>query len=112
MRAIITRQNPDGTYDTVGMNNRSLTKDYGSVHALVRYGIKPAVDAAGKPCKVEIFQDARLTRFFSERIWNPENKECRHSSTHQELQVKPLGDGRYYTTAKCGNCGKIRPWSN
>jgi hypothetical protein len=39
MKFIVTRKNPDGTYDSVGMLNRYVTNRYGSRATLVRYGI-------------------------------------------------------------------------
>ena len=39
MRAIITRPREDGSYDEVGMNNRTLTKEYKTVERLLRYGL-------------------------------------------------------------------------
>lgn len=39
MKAIITRQNADGTYDEVGINNRMLRSEYKSIKSLLRYGI-------------------------------------------------------------------------
>jgi hypothetical protein len=39
MRAIITRPRNDGTYDEVGMNNRTLTKHYETERGLLKYGI-------------------------------------------------------------------------
>jgi len=39
MRAIITRPRADGSYDEVGMNNRTLTKEYKTKEGLLRYGL-------------------------------------------------------------------------
>jgi hypothetical protein len=39
MKAIVTRQNADGTYDSVGMNNAYLTSQYRTIKGLLRYGI-------------------------------------------------------------------------
>ena len=51
MRAIITRQNADGSYDGVGMNNRYLTKDYRLQHNLLTFGLSARVGTY----RVEIF---------------------------------------------------------
>lgn len=39
MRAIITQPNKDGTYDDVGMNNRTVTKNYKTFKNLIQHGI-------------------------------------------------------------------------
>ena len=39
MRAIITRPNEDGSYNEVGMNNRTVTGQYKTKKGLLRYGI-------------------------------------------------------------------------
>lgn len=39
MRAIITKQNDDGTYNDVGMNNRYLSKPYSTERGLIRFAI-------------------------------------------------------------------------
>jgi len=39
MKAIITRQNKDGSYDDCGMNNRFLTGEYKTLKGLFRYGV-------------------------------------------------------------------------
>lgn len=36
VKAIVTRQNPDGTFDEVGMNSRYITGTYVSVDSLLR----------------------------------------------------------------------------
>ena len=39
MRAIITKQNEDKSFDECGMNNRRVTKSYKSVATLLKYGL-------------------------------------------------------------------------
>lgn len=47
MKVIVTRQNPDGTFDNVGMNNRFVTASYQSIASLLRYGIPSHWQAVG-----------------------------------------------------------------
>jgi hypothetical protein len=47
MKFIITRQNSDGTFDEVGMNNRYVTGGYMSQRTLIRYGIPMHWQLAG-----------------------------------------------------------------
>ena len=54
MRAIITRPNNDGTYDEVGMNNRTITKNYKSKQSLKRYAIPDHFKNKGK-LRIEYF---------------------------------------------------------
>ena len=39
-RYLCTKQNPDGTFDEVGMNNRAIISGYKSWSTAFRYGIK------------------------------------------------------------------------
>lgn len=39
MRAIITRANPDGTFDNVGIRNRMVTGSYKTVRGLIKHGV-------------------------------------------------------------------------
>ena len=55
MQVIVTKQNNDGTYDEVGMNNRALFSQYKTISGAIRYGAKPF--ARGKPCRIEFFNN-------------------------------------------------------
>jgi len=54
MRAIVTKQNADGSYDEVGMNNRTIIgpyKRYGTINKYAR------LYANGKMYRVELYAD-------------------------------------------------------
>lgn len=53
LKIIVTKQNNDGSYDSVGMNNRALFSHYKTVKNAVKFGALPY--AKGKPCRVEIY---------------------------------------------------------
>lgn len=53
MKAIVTKQNADGTYDQCGMNNKRLYSHYKTVTGLLRYGVIPTWLKEG--VKIEIF---------------------------------------------------------
>jgi hypothetical protein len=53
MKIIVIKQNTDGSYDQVGMNNRSLFSEYKTLHNAIKYGAK--MFANGNPCKVEVY---------------------------------------------------------
>jgi|WetSurMetagenome_2_1015567.scaffolds.fasta_scaffold104786_3 hypothetical protein len=55
MKAIIIKQNKNGTYDECGMNNRHLTSHYKTIESLLRYGI--AKRFSGK-VRIELFFDS------------------------------------------------------
>jgi len=56
MRAILTRQNSDDTFDSAGMNNRLLTGDYKTLRNLVKYGIPEHYKNRGAGAlRIEIF---------------------------------------------------------
>lgn len=55
MQMIVTKRNPDGSYDEVGMNNRALFSQYRTISGAIRYGAKPY--ANGRPCRVEFFSN-------------------------------------------------------
>jgi hypothetical protein len=61
MQIIVTKQNPNGTYDEVGMNNRALFSQYKTISGAIRYGAKPY--ANGKPCRVEFFTNVYADPF-------------------------------------------------
>lgn len=69
MKAIATVQNPDGTYDEVGMNNRRTTNAYQTERGLMRYGLKfcAGLWPHGARVRVEIFTGDRVPT-------NPETK--------------------------------------
>ena len=48
---VVTRQNSDGSYDSVGMNNRCIISGYKTYRNAFKYGIN--VFGRGKTCKVE-----------------------------------------------------------
>lgn len=39
MQAIITKRNADGSYDNVGMENRTVTKQYKTARNLLKFGV-------------------------------------------------------------------------
>lgn len=53
MKAIITRQNKDGTFDSCGTNNRMITREYKTATNVLRYGI-PAIWLTQK-VKIDIY---------------------------------------------------------
>jgi len=55
MKAIITRQNKDGTFDNVGMNNKMITGEYKTKKNLLRYGIPEHFKK--HTCRIELFLD-------------------------------------------------------
>jgi hypothetical protein len=57
MKAIITRANPDGSFDEVGMNNRTVTKSYKTRRGLFNYGLPE--NFRGR-LRIEIFSDERF----------------------------------------------------
>jgi hypothetical protein len=57
MRAIVTLQNADGTYDEVGMNNRTLIGHFSREGTVFR---RAFTYARGKPHRVELFMGDRL----------------------------------------------------
>lgn len=52
---IVTKQNKDGSFDEVGMNNRCIISGYKTYKNAFKYGIN--VFGAGKTCRVEVFGD-------------------------------------------------------
>ena len=53
MRAIVTRANNDGTFDTAGMNNKIVTADYVLLRNLIKYGIPSHFWK--RPIKLELY---------------------------------------------------------
>jgi hypothetical protein len=53
MRIIYTRQNPDGSYDDVGMNNRGITSNYKTTNGFLRYGVP--TNFYGHNVRLEVF---------------------------------------------------------
>ena len=57
MKAIITRKNKWGEFDSVGMNNRYMTSHYKTEKGLVKYGI--AEHFKGE-IRIELFRDSEF----------------------------------------------------
>lgn len=55
MKYIVTRQNKDGTFDSVGMSNRTLISGYKTYKNAFKYGIN--VFGRGRPVRVEVYGD-------------------------------------------------------
>jgi hypothetical protein len=53
LKIIVTKQNSDGTYDEVGMNNRTLFSHYTTVRGAMKYGVLPY--GKGKAIRVEVY---------------------------------------------------------
>lgn len=53
MQIIVTKQNLNGSYDQVSMNNRALFSNYKTLKNAVKFGAK--MFANGNPCKVEVY---------------------------------------------------------
>jgi hypothetical protein len=53
MKIIYTRQNKDGSYDEVGMDNRRLTSKYTTTNGFVRHGIPS--DYYGHTLRLEVW---------------------------------------------------------
>jgi len=60
MKIIYTRQNKDGSYDEVGMNNRRLTSKYNTTNGFIRYGIPS--DYYGNTLKLEVWYGDNIYR--------------------------------------------------
>ncbi len=54
---IVTRQNADGSYDSVGMNNRCIIRGYKTYRNAFKYGIN--VFGNGRMCRVEEYSHVR-----------------------------------------------------
>lgn len=54
MKAIITRPNSDGTYDDVGMNNRTVVGPYKLLNNLIRHGTPQHFKGKGR-LRYELF---------------------------------------------------------
>ena len=55
MKLILTRQNFDGTYDEVGMNNRTVISGYKTMRNAIKYRVLPF--GQGRPVRVEEYGD-------------------------------------------------------
>ena len=53
MQYVITRQNEDGTYDEVGMRNRTVVSGYKTYRGALQYAIKPF--GRGTFVRVEVY---------------------------------------------------------
>ena len=60
MKAIVTKQNADGSFDEVGMSNRALFSHYKTKQGLLRYGVFPF--AKDHTCRVEIYYGDNIHR--------------------------------------------------
>jgi hypothetical protein len=60
MKIICTRQNKDGSYDEVGMNNRFLTSNYTTTNGFLRYGIP--THFYGHTLQLEVFYGDNVYR--------------------------------------------------
>jgi hypothetical protein len=58
MKYIITRQNSDGTFDTVGMKNRCIVDGYKTYKNAFKFAINPY--GAGRVCKVETYPSGNV----------------------------------------------------
>lgn len=57
MQAILTRENRDGSFDTVGMSNRTVTKTYMSEAQLIRHAVVPFAGTSPSGwVKVEVYR--------------------------------------------------------
>lgn len=73
MKAIVTRQNADGTYDCVGMNNRTVVGPYKTRWGLRRYGVeyhleKWAMQGPRKQVRIELFYGDNLQKETPDRV--------------------------------------------
>lgn len=59
MIAVVTRQNPDGTYDEVGMRNRRVTAEYSSKQMLLKHGLPRGWQGS---MRIELFANADAMR--------------------------------------------------
>jgi hypothetical protein len=76
MKVILTRQNPDGSYDEVGMNNRRLHSHYKTVQGALRYALKSATpDWRGVTVRFEFFHDAGFLNAETKPFKTVEKKE-------------------------------------
>jgi hypothetical protein len=60
VKIICSRQNSDGSYDDVGMNNRFLTSQYNTVRGFIRYGIPTSY--YGNTLRLEVFYGDNVYR--------------------------------------------------
>jgi len=55
MKAIITKQNKDDSFDEVGMNNRMITGEYKTERNLIKYGIPEHFKK--HICRIELYRN-------------------------------------------------------
>jgi len=60
MKIIYTRQNKDGSYDNVGMNNQRLTSKYTTTNGFLRYGIPDTF--RGHTLRLEVYYGDNIHR--------------------------------------------------
>jgi hypothetical protein len=58
MLMIVTRPNADGSYDTCGLNNRTLVRGYKTREGALQHGVKPYGN--GALVRVEVYPGERL----------------------------------------------------
>ena len=58
MKIIVTKENADGTYDDVGMNNRALFSNYKTLKNAIKFGAVPYAD--GKKIRVEVYPTGNI----------------------------------------------------
>ena len=56
MKAIITRQNADGSFDGVGTNNRVLTGHYKLLRNLIKHGVPEHFK--NRECRFELYHNS------------------------------------------------------
>lgn len=55
---LVTRQNTDGSFDEVGMNNRTIVSGYKTYRNAFRFGINPF--GRGRVCRVEVYYGGNI----------------------------------------------------
>ena len=70
MTFIVTLENPDGTYDEVGMRNRFLTSHYKTTSSLLRWGMPRHWKKSGNTVRIEhysgsVYGSPDLTTIYS-----------------------------------------------
>lgn len=65
-KAIVTLQNPDGSYDEVGMNNRTIIGPYKRLYFVYKQANEFAKHRNHKKFRIEIFTQETM---YQERPW-------------------------------------------
>lgn len=58
MKIIVTKQNANGTYDSVGMSNRALFSEYKTLRGAIKYGARTF--ANNRPFRVEVYPSGNI----------------------------------------------------